>query len=55
MFNLTLGEASYKHRLTVPDDLQYLSGGQLRDVYFEVGVTIVSLPTIQPANNTDCI
>jgi hypothetical protein len=53
LVNLGSGQSSDENRGTVPDNLEHFSGREVGDVDFHVGVPVVPLPSVEPADDTD--
>jgi hypothetical protein len=53
LLDLGLGDPTDEDWLPVPDDLQDLSGRELRDIDLQIGIPIVALPAIHAPNAAD--
>jgi hypothetical protein len=55
LLNFLSSKPSNEDRSSVPDDLKNLSWGDFRDIDLKISVTIVSGPSIESADDSNCI
>lgn len=53
LMNLLSSKSSHKNWSTIPDNLDDLARWEFRDVNFHICISIISCPSIQPADDSN--